>query len=66
MAKTGPDTSAILVKQWLDDVAVYPEEPDHDGSNSKGWRLFNEKWGKVNDEDAAICAIEPEWLWHGK
>lgn len=65
MGATGPGVVTPLVRQWLSN-AEYPKEPNHDGSNSKGWRIFNEDWAQVDGEPAAICAIEPAWLMHGK
>lgn len=39
---------------------------DLDGSLSKGFRIYTEDWGQVNNNDYAICAIKPCWLWYGK
>ncbi len=50
---------------WLQSVE-YPEQPDHDGSNSKGWRIYNEDWGHVDDRWEAYAAIKPVWAMHGK
>lgn len=38
----------------------------HDGSNSKGFRIYTEDWGRVNDEWYTIGAIKPVYLWYGK
>ena len=51
--------------QWLQDQDYGPQ-PDHDGSNGKGWRIFNESWGHVNNDWAAFCAIQPVWAMYGK
>lgn len=50
---------------WLEH-ADYGDEPDHDGSNSKGWRIYCEGWGHVGDAWQAFVAIEPVWAMHGK
>ncbi len=44
----------------------YGEEPDHDGENHKGWRLYNEAWGHVRSDWRAFVAIEPAWAMYGK
>lgn len=54
-----------FVWNWLK-TADYGGQPDHDGDNGKGWRIYNESWGHVNSEWAAICAIQPEWAMYGK
>jgi hypothetical protein len=54
-----------FVQGWLQN-AGYGPQPDHDGSNSKGWRVYNEAWGHVNDDWAGFVAIEPVWALHGK
>lgn len=41
-------------------------EPDHDGSNSPGYRIFNEAWGHVASHWQAFAAIQPAWAMHGK
>lgn len=65
ICKTSAAGMAPMVREWLA-AAEYGPEPDHDGSNSKGWRIFNEAWGHVEGESYAICGIEPAWLMHGK
>lgn len=42
------------------------KEPDHDGDNEKGFRVFNESWGHVLGEWQAYIAIEPIWAMYGK
>lgn len=51
--------------EWLQEQD-YGREPDHDGSNGKGWRLFNEAWGHVKHDWAAFVAIQPAWAMYGK
>ena len=65
------DQVVPMVKQWLS-VQQYGREPDHDGSNSKGWHVFTESYGGILLTDGyqnsweAICAIKPVWIEHGK
>jgi hypothetical protein len=64
-APMGPADVEPFVRTWLQ-AAEYGPEPDHDGDNSMGWRVYNEAWGHVGPYRTAICAIEPVWLMHGK
>ncbi len=58
-------TAVEFVKDWL--VAQnYGREPDHDGSNRKGCRIYNEAWGHVAKSHYAFVAIEPVWMMYGK
>lgn len=69
-----PETAAAVVWQWLGNDKVWDKIKlegwdvyyDGDGSSSKGWRVYCEEWGHVGDYFAAICAIKPAWMWHGK
>jgi hypothetical protein len=54
-----------FIKSWLE-TAPYGPQPDHDGDNGRGWRVYNESWGHVADEWQAFAAIEPVWLMYGK
>lgn len=54
-----------FVKAWLG-AADYGRQPDHDGDNGKGWRVYNEAWGHVAGSWEAFVAIEPVWLMYGK
>lgn len=54
-----------FIKGWLK-KAEYQEQPDHDGSNGKGWRVFNEQWGHVAGHHYAIVGIQPQWAMYGK
>lgn len=51
-------------KQFLDDFERYYE--DGDVSNGKGFRMFNEGWGHVDNDPYAYVAIKPVWMWYGK
>lgn len=53
------------VRAWLEAVEYGPE-PNHDGDNKKGWRVFNERYSHVSGLWQAFVAIEPVWLEYGK
>lgn len=57
--------AADFARRWLAEQDYGPQ-PDHDGSNTKGWRVYNEMWGHVDGMWTAICAVQPVWAWHGK
>lgn len=62
--------AAEFANRWLAEQD-YGEEPDHDGSNGRGFRVFNEGWGHVKlmsgaTEHYAIVAVEPAWAVYGK
>ena len=65
LTEFGSATAAEIAQKWLDHVDYGPE-PDHDGSNGKGWRIYNETWGYVGHEWAAIIAVTPRWAMYGK
>lgn len=56
---------SVIVSEWLKQQD-YGEKPDHDGDNGKGWRVYNESWGHVDNDREAICGIQPSWAWYGK
>lgn len=60
------DQAAQFAQAWLDGGAEYGREPDHDGHNEKGFRLYCEDWGHVAGEWQAFVAIEPAWAMYGK
>lgn len=55
----GEQAKSMKFEHWDADA-------DHDGSNSRGWRVYVEDWGYVANDTAVICAIRPVYLWHGK
>jgi len=57
--------AAAFAEGWLRQ-AEYGPQPDHDGSNGKGWRVFNEAWGHVGGYWQALLAVQPAWAWYGK
>lgn len=57
--------SGQFVADWLGSLD-YGHQPDHDGSNGKGWRLFTESWGHVVGHHYAIVGVQPQWAMYGK
>jgi hypothetical protein len=55
-----------FVKGWLNKTKPNSPQPDHDGDNSQGFRIFNEAWGHVFGEWQAFIAIQPIWAMYGK
>lgn len=56
---------ADLAWGWLQ-KQNYGETPDHDGSNDRGWAVFNESWGHIDNSQYGIGAVSPQWIWIGK
>lgn len=56
-----PVGATDFARRWLE-VAEYGPQPDHDGDNSKGWRVANDRCSA----DYSICWVEPAWAMHGK
>lgn len=57
--------ACAFVWHWLETADRGPE-PDHDGSNKPGWRVYNEAWGHVAGDWRAFVAIQPVWAMYGK
>lgn len=53
---------------WLQNepTSNYREYCDHDGSNGKGFKVYNEAWGHVAGLHYAFLAVLPTWAWYGK
>lgn len=54
---------------WLssDEARVFlGSEPDYDGDNGAGFRVYNEDWGRVAHDPCAFVAILPVWAMYGK
>lgn len=60
------ETAVDIVKEWLKNDAVYGSQPDHDGDNSRSWRIYTEAWGHIDHNHYAFVAIEPRWAMYGK
>lgn len=59
------DKAISFVADWLSQ-ADYGSQPDHDGSNGKGWRLFTNDWGHVAGHHYGIVGVQPAWAMYGK
>jgi hypothetical protein len=59
------EEAADFARRWLEQIDYGPE-PDHDGSNTKGFRIYNERYGHVDDSSYGTVAITPEWIEYGK
>jgi hypothetical protein len=59
------EQAADFAAGWLEH-ADYGSEPDHDGDNGKGWRLYCEGWGHVDRDHCAFAAVQPVWAMYGK
>jgi hypothetical protein len=57
--------AADFAIRWLGELD-YGRQPDHDGDNEKGWRLYCEGWGHVDGHWGAFVAIAPAWAMYGK
>ena len=56
---------AALARNWLN-KADYGPQPDHDGDNGKGFRIYVEDWGHVGGRWEAFLAVAPVWAMYGK
>lgn len=65
MAPLDPEGVAPMALEWLKGQE-YGNEPDTDGHNNKGFRVYNESWGYINSDPYAFVAIEPAWITYGK
>ena len=54
-----------VVSRWLADMD-FGDEPDHDGSNGKGFRIYCDFWGHFEGLRYAIAGIVPAWAMYGK
>ena len=54
-----------IAKAWLESVDR-GRQPDHDGDNGRGFRLYNEAWGHVDEHYQAFLALSPAWAMYGK
>ena len=59
------DQATNLVMEWLSQADRGPE-PDHDGSNGEGFRVYCDHWGHFEGLHSAIVGIVPAWAMYGK
>ena len=52
-----------MVWEWLKNAAVYGPEPDHDGSNYKGFRI---ETGDADGKWQCIVRVQPCWAEYWK
>jgi hypothetical protein len=57
--------AADMVSEWLAE-ADYGPQPDHDGSNDRGFRIYCDFWGHFEGSHYAIVGIVPAWAMYGK
>jgi hypothetical protein len=57
-----PSSMAAMIEAWLQ-AQTYPREPDHDGHNSKGWKLATHKGTGLW---SLAFTVQPVWAMHGK
>jgi len=64
----GWEAASDLAWGWLQEREEdeYQEYLDHDGSDGKGFRIYNEQWGHVADCSYAILGLIPVHAWYGK
>lgn len=67
------DALTDMAWEWLksDDAKKVPcidwdTDADHDGHNTKGWRVYCENWGHVGEYRYTMFAVKPAFMWHGK
>ncbi len=60
--------SSDLAWGWLGNQPKekYEDYIDHDGSNGKGFLVYNEDWGHVAKSHYAFLGVKPVWAWYGK
>lgn len=64
--KLDAEAAADFVTRWLAE-APYGKEPDHDGGNHKGWRVYTGSWGRPDENDRhSFVAAQPAWATYGK
>lgn len=65
-----------MLWKWLQDskqaeefkiTESWDKDIDHDGSNSRGWRLYTEDWGVIGKfSHGSYLAFVPRYNWYGK
>lgn len=57
--------AADFAARWLKETE-YGCEPGYDGDNERGWKVYNERYGRVDDDRNSIIAVAPVWAMYGK
>lgn len=60
------EDASNFVWGWVQEAKHIGREPDHDGDNSEGFRVFNQAWGHVNNSWEAFVGIQQVWMMYGK
>lgn len=64
--KLDADGAADFAERWLSEQS-YGKQPDHDGDNGRGWRIYNEAWAQVQPYGPyGFVAVKPCWMMYGK
>lgn len=64
--KMDAEGASKIAMDWLNEKGIFGDEPDHDGSNNKGFYLFCNTWGHVLNSHYGMVAIGPAWAMCGK
>lgn len=60
------DAAEIMIKTWLE-KQEYGPAPRTDGSTGKGVHIYNDRWGRIDDQGStSFIAIKPHWVIYGK
>jgi hypothetical protein len=51
---------------WLELNDPDEKEPDIDGTVRRGFRIYNESWGHIENDHYAFVAATPTWAEYGK
>ena len=60
------ETAKNFLWDLLKSIEFSEKQPDHDGDNEKGFRIYNESWSRVDGNFYAFMAVRPEWQMYGK
>lgn len=72
-SKLTADQCLPIIQSWLSgefaetvELSPWCDDCDHDGHNGKGWQVYLEDWGHVDNQWGVICAVKPAFMWYGK
>lgn len=61
----GVELAAPMIESWLTNQDYGPQ-PDHDGDNGKGFRIYGSSWGWSGVDRLGFISIQPAWAVYGK
>ena len=64
-SKISSQLAATFAWEWLS-KQNYGQQPDHDGSNHKGFIVFNDAWGHFAGNHYSFVGVGPAWAMYGK